>query len=412
MKMQKYDSELSGLKKKISSGRYTISDIDPKVFANPAWDQMTRAQVEELLLPAIRYQLDRALRTMPLVYEAYRKVKPEKIESMEDFYRLPLLMKDPAAGSGGLREKFRKHGPSILCPTDLNAEEKTVMNYFSGGTKGLRTPTMVTEQDLEIEAYASKRGLLAAGIKPGSTIIDTYNSSHKGGEVIKRAFWKLPSKYVQAKSDDKAAALLDMIERFKEPGRELVFDGVQTAGLKGLDEQQKGSGRQFFDLLYGTDARPEVIEKIDRIAIGGFRIIDELREYALAFNKPVTSLFGATEAMPAFYGTWDDLEHPLGKKCTFNNLHVMFGPHYIELVKFEKDRWVPCQPGERGVLAFTTVFREGTIYMRYLLGDEATLLHPEGSCVPGCSKTEIVTGIKRIDKGGLEDIVNTGCAAL
>ena len=67
---------------------------------------------------------------------------------------------------------------------------------------------------------------------------------------------------------------------------------------------------------------------------------------------------------------------------------------------------VPVKKGETGLLVYTTIAREGTIYIRYAPGDEATLIKNESECTCGI-KTEIISDIKRIDSPN--DIISTGC---
>ena len=62
--------------------------------------------------------------------------------------------------------------------------------------------------------------------------------------------------------------------------------------------------------------------------------------------------------------------------------------------------------GETGLLVYTTIAREGTIYLRYAPGDAATVLKYEGECDCGI-KSSVISNISRIDNPN--DIISTGC---
>jgi phenylacetate-CoA ligase len=378
-------------------------DVPSAVFSLPDWNNLTRAEGEQLMLPYIRKNIDRAMRTMPDVYASYARlgITGDSIKTIEDFWNLPVLPKDPSSGTNlSLRNKFEKN-PRVLLPSDLSG---AVDAYFSGGTKGKPAPTWVTEHDLDVESTAFSRAMVTGGIKPSSTIINCYNPSHKGGEEVHRALKRLGCTYINVKTTDKAPEILGYIQDYKDknPERELVFIGAQPPINDG-DKLHKGGGRTLLDIV-NTDAAT-FEDNVDVVLLGGFRIIPEVERWAQASGKPVFTIYGATEILPAFLGT---ARGPENRLCTYNNLHVMHGPHYAELLKNNGGRWIPAEPGEQGIVAFTSVFREGTLYHRYIIGDQAVLKHPEGACPCGV-KSEIWSDIKRIDN--LADLIKSGCCA-
>ena len=152
------------------------------------------------------------------------------------------------------------------------------------------------------------------------------------------------------------------------------------------------------------EAGHDTIEKkIDIIFLGGYRLVEEAVAWAESINKPLVTLLGSSEAIPQATNTGIGPENRL---CKYNNLHVLNGPHYIEILKEESGILVPVKRGETGILAYTTIAREGTIYIRYFPGDEAKLLAKEGECSCGI-KSEVITNVNRIDHP--EDVVSTGC---
>lgn len=417
--MYQYSDRFKQFLHECENGKYkSPRDVPPDIFALDDWNFLPRAEAEKIFLPFIKYQIERALRTMPSIYlKPYRDAgvtSSESIESIEDFWKIPPLPKDGAAGHVGLREKVEQSGYVVVEPNDLEERRISTGAYFSGGTMGTAVPTFLTDWDIEIESQASIRGLYACGINPKSVILNTYNVSHKGGYVITKALCGLPGvHYIQAKNTDGPRNLIELIKNGSREGKEFLLVGAQPP-IKEGDSQQKGSGRDLFSII--RENAKVYNDRVYRILLGGFRIIPEVERLSMQappVGKPLTTIFGSTEIMPAFYDTPYDKNNP-EKICTFNNLHVMHGPHYIEVLKFDErfKRWVPAKVGEKGALALTSVFRQGTIYLRYLIGDVATIKRGEQDC--GCGKTvnEVVTDIRRAGKEGETELILTGCAAL
>ena len=171
--------------------------------------------------------------------------------------------------------------------------------------------------------------------------------------------------------------------------------------LSKRDEQVKGGGTNLLSLI---EAGQDVIERqIEKIVLGGYSIIDEVINWSQSFKKPVASLLGSSEAIPQAGST---LLPGSTKNCHFNNLHILNGPHYVESVKEEDGDIVPAKKGETGLLVYTTIAREGTIYLRYAPGDEATLTKDSSKCECGL-RCRIISDINRVDHP--HDIISTGC---
>lgn len=415
--MYKYSERFQKFVNDCKNGLYKKpTDVPPDIFALEDWNFLPRKEAEDLFLPFIRYQIDRALRTMPGVYlKPYREVgiSPESINSIEDFWRIPPLPKDNTVQNPGLRIKTDQSGYGVVRPNDLEDKLVSAGAYLSGGTmggSGQGVPTWLTEWDFEVETQASYRGLLATGIKTNSVVVNIYNISHKGGYVITKALNKLnKANYIQVKTTDTAKEVTKFIELSSRDGYELLLVGAQPPIVEG-DPQKKGSGRMLFDI---RNENPKVFrDNVDRILLGGFRIIPEVEALSKGSGKPITTIYGSTELMPVFFGTPYDSKNP-NKICTFNNLHEMLGPHYSEVIKYDEKTktWIPAKPGENTVLALTSVFRQGTIYLRYIIGDAASVLREEQECECGKSTSRVINEIKRIGKE-TEDITLTGCAAL
>ncbi|MBI4053429.1 MAG: hypothetical protein HY394_05335 [Candidatus Diapherotrites archaeon] len=378
-----------------NSGEYkNILDVPPHIWGLHGWEQTPKKKIEEILLPFINQNIERAKKFMPIYKNAYAGTNPKKIETIEDFWQIPALIKDSGNYGIGFREKVRKN-PYVMLPTDI--KEPTYV-FRSGGTKGVATPTMVTKFDIEVESHGFARGYRYEGMKPGDIAMSTYNPTHKGGECIKESFIKNGMTYIPRRTTDPPKEVIDIIEAYKIN----VLLTVQGPVERGDNEQKGGAGG--LDLFSLIEANSDIIEKnIDIIFLGGYRLIDEAITWAENANKPLVTLLGSSEAIPQATSTGLG---PKDRLCKFNNLHVLHGPHYIEVLKEESGTLVPVKKGETGLLAYTTVARQGTLYIRYFPGDAATLLAKEKECNCGI-KSEIITDVNRIDHP--EDVVSTGC---
>ncbi|MDO8647845.1 MAG: hypothetical protein Q7R70_05545 [Candidatus Diapherotrites archaeon] len=370
----------------------TPLEIPINIWGNPGWELLKKKQIEETMLPFIKHNITRAQKTMPIYTTAYARSNFSKNASIEDFYSIPLLVKDAAVGGISFREKINKN-PYCMLPKDI---KKPCQIYKSGGTKGVATPTFITVLDREIESTAFARGSSYLGIGEGDIVLSTYNPTHKGGEEIKEAILKNKASFIQRRTTDSAAETIKTIKMYQ------VNSIVTSQGpLDKGDKEAKGGG---VDLLSLIEAGSDILEQqIEKIILGGYLIIDEVIEWAETSKKNVGSLLGSSEAIPQAGSTFFSEEERL---CKYNNLHLLNGPHYMEILKHESGAWIPVKKGETGILVYTTIAREGTIYIRYAPGDQATLLANECTCDCGI-KSPIISNIKRIDNPS--DIASTGC---
>lgn len=388
--MKKTD-EFNELIENIRAGKFQSPlDIPSKAWMLHGWDQLELKEVQELFLPFIKHNLRRAKETMGIYRKGYENIDPNSISSFDDFHHIPALIKDSSHSNIGFR-RYIHDDPYLLKPNDIDVSTHV---YLSGGTKGAATPTFITNLDRDIESYAFARSFNYVGIKQGDRVLSTYNPTHKGGEMVKEACTKLNCVFFPRRLTDNPAAVIQMMKSYKL-NTLITSQGPVAKG----DAQQKGGGVDFLSLV-SEDS--DVIESTDNILIGGYKLIDELIQWGEAYGKKITSILGSSEALPQatnnIYGN--------STSCLNNNLHLMNGPHYLEVLKEESGVLVPVKEGEIGMLAYTTIAREGTIYIRYFPGDQAKVLiySPD---YDRSLKTPILTDIKRIDNP--EDVVSAGC---
>lgn len=364
-------------------------EIPLNIWANTSWEILPKKELEDLLFPFLKFTLVRASNTMPVYKDTYKNIK--SINSFEDFHSLPILVKDSTQIGIGFRERILNN-PYILLPNDIKPNYSV---YSSGGTKGVATPTFITPLDKEIESSAFTRTFKHIGFKEGDRILSAYNPTHKGGEIIKESILKLGAIFIPRRTTDNAEDVIKTIKHYNINGL-VVAQGPISEG----DRQSKGGGTSFLNLI---EADHEVIKEMETITLGGYNIIEEVIEWSKSNNKPLGSLMGSSEAIPQ----GGSVSAPNSTRiCQYNNLHLFNSPHHIEIVKEEDGIVLPVKRGETGLLVYTTIAREGTVYIRYAPGDIATVLKYENECDCGI-KSSVISNISRIDNPN--DIVSTGC---
>lgn len=325
---------------------------------------------------------------MPEIYREYSRGKI-KVNAFSDIQKLPILVKDTAKHSVGFREKIAKD-PFVLLPTDL---KRAATIYKSGGTRGVATPTFITAWDEEIESMALAKCFQYMKLSHDNVFLNTYNPTHKGGAEITKAMLSLGAKVVPRRTTDSAKEVVETIKNYKVTAIAAV-QGPITEG----DATKKGSGIDFLSLV--EEGQDVLEDNLETLFITGYTLIPEIIAWAKTNDKKLATVLGSSEAIPQATSTIP------GDICKYNNLHILNGPHYVEVVKQESGELVPVKRGETGILLYTTIAREGTIYIRYAPGDSAKLVANEGECDCGI-KTPIISEIKRIDIP--EDTIAAGC---
>ena len=387
------DEEFKAVVENIESGKYkTPLELPEKVWNSKGWELIGKKKFEELMLPFLNWQIKRAKRHMPDLYsKAYDEKKIDKIDEISDFWEVPGLIKDSKRGNIGIRHKV-KINPKVMLPKDVASP---CFVYKSGGTRGVPTPTFITKKDREIESWGFARGFEYEGMERGDVALTTYNPTHKGGEEIKEGFEKVGMMAILRRTTDSAKETIETMESY---GVNVLL--TVQGPVNEHESQQKGPGINLLSLI---EHGQETLEKLKVLFLGGYKLIPEALAWSEAHNIPLVTLLGSSEAIPQATNTNFG---PKDRTCVGNNLHVLNGPHYIEVLKEESGILVPVKKNEEGILAYTTIAREGTIYMRYLPGDSAKIIKNEGECSCGL-KTDIITDVSRIDIP--EDVLQTGC---
>jgi hypothetical protein len=262
---------------------------------------------------------------------------------------------------------------------------------------------------------AWRRGHDYHGLQAGDTALYTYNTTHKGGQWMQESLLAHGVNTLLRRPEESAVQVLENMRRYQVNA---LFTVQQP--YEALQSQAKAAGLNLHSLIAASLENPRFEglllpdthgqRQIQFLFLGGFPIVPYALELLDEYlpGLPVATLLGSSEAIPQACSTNPALT-PSGR-CHLNNLHLLQGPHWMEVLKQDGDRWVPVAKGERGLLAYTSWARDGTLWIRYAPGDAATLLLEEGQCPCGLH-SPVISDVARITGADRADLLLYGCAA-
>lgn len=388
--------------------------IHPEAFAWHGWDLLSEERLFAMILPFLRSQVARASQSMPGIY-AHRlgDLALGEIENLQNWHRVPVLFKDddPQSGTPGFREEASAN-PTILKPDDVTVP---LIVFGSGGSQGRYTPTYFSTPDRLREIHAWRRGHAYHGLVPGDTALYTYNTTHKGGQWMQESLLLHGVNVLLRRTEEDSKRVLENLRSYHA---NVLFTVQQPPEL--VQSHAKAVGINLHSLVMASLEKPEYRgilvpdsqgrKQIEFIFLGGFEIVPYALELAQEYlgDTPIATLLGSSEAIPQACSTNPSLT--LGGLCHYNNLHLLQGPHYVEVVRPSGDSWVPAAKGEEGLLVYTSWARDGTLWVRYAPGDAATRLLDEGECPCGIF-SPVIGGVRRANLEEQAELFITGCAA-
>lgn len=409
------EPEFSQLEGQINSGKIKdYRQIPAGAFSWHAWDLVSGERLFELILPFLQAQLERAVNAMPAIYaNSLKGIDPGSIHSIEDWWAIPILVKDddPEIGLRGFRQVVARD-PRLMKPTDTSAP---MAAFGSGGSVGKYTPTYVTQADRARETQAWRRGHDYHGLLPGDTALFTYNTTHKGGQWMQESLWAHGVNVLLRRPEEDT---LQVLENMRDYGANMLFTVQQPYEI--IESQSKAVGMNLHNLVMASLENPDYLgilvpdetgsRQVEFIFLGGFEIVPYARELSREYlgDVPLATLLGSSEAIPQACSTNPCLTPQAG--CHFNHLHLMHAPHYIEILKPDGERWVPVEKGEQGLLVYTSWARDGTIWVRYAPGDLATRVLDERECPCGIA-SPVIRDVHRKNVQEMQDLFILGCAA-
>jgi phenylacetate-CoA ligase len=414
-KLLKIEPDFLDLERAIlEGGARDYGQIPASAFSLHAWDLIPEARLFDILLPFLKQQLERARLAMPEIYASRLKdIDPGAIQGPDDWYRVPLLVKDddPQHNLRGFRD-LATAKPLVMRPKDCRTAS---MSFGSGGSAGLHTPTFVSLRDREREVQGWRRGHDYHGLAPGDRALYTYNTTHKGGQWMQESLWAHGVE-VQLRRPEEGA--LQVLENLRKYEANVLFTVQQP--YQAMQHQAKAAGINLHTLIMASLEHPhlhgllipdkEGHKQIEFVFLGGFEIVPYAMQLVENYldGTPVATLLGSSEAIPQACSTNPVLTP--GGLCHYNHLHLLQGPHYVEVLKAEGQKWVPVEKGEQGLLVYSSWARDGTLWMRYAPGDVATKQLNEGECPCGLY-SPVITGVQRKDLQEREKLLVEGCAA-
>jgi phenylacetate-CoA ligase len=403
------------LEERVRSGAiHDYRQVHPEAFAWHGWDLVPEERLFDLVLPFLRGQLARAVSSMPGIYASHKAAfNPADIRSLQDWHSLPVLMKDddPQTGERGFREAANAD-PQIMKPLDAPGP---LVVFGSGGSQGRYTPTYVTAADRQREVQAWRRGHAYHGLLPGDTALYTYNTTHKGGQWMQESLLLHGVNVLLRRTEETSE---DVLQNLRLYHANVLFTVQQPPEV--VQSQAKAAGINLHSLVMASLEKPEYRgvlvpdehgrKQIEFIFLGGFEIVPYALELSREYldDTPIATLLGSSEAIPQACSTNPALTP--GALCHHNNLHLLQGPHYIEVVKPSNKGWVPAGKGEEGLLVYTSWARDGTLWIRYAPGDAAVRLLDEGECPCGIF-SPVIGGVRRANLEEQAELFISGCAA-
>ena len=328
---------------------------------NVEMETMSREEMQELQLERLKKQVQRVYEKVPFHKEAFDRagVKPEDIQSLEDFQKLPFMKKT------NLRENY---------PFGLFAakQEELVRIHGSSGTKGKPTVVGYTKKDIENWSEIVARAICCAGGRPGDIFHNAYGYGlFTGGLGMHYGIEYLGAVAVPI-SGGNTPRQITVIQDFKPRG----ISGTPSYVLNIVEEMKKmGINPRETSVEYGIfGAEPWSEEMRDQLEdLLGIKAID---------------IYGLSEVM----GPGVSIECHEAQ----DGLHIAEDHFIAEIIDPKTGEVLPY--GAEGELVFTTLTKEAFPVIRYRTGDIASL-NPS-PCE--CGRTSI--RMSRI-KGRVDDMI-------
>jgi phenylacetate-CoA ligase len=235
----------------VKNGRIkNYNQLDPVVFSMHGWDLISHHRLFKIMLPFLQHQLERAKSCMPELYRhSLGEIKAHEIQSEEDWYKVPVLIKDDSLELG--LEGFRNivnDSPHLLKPNDIVS---AWIPFGSGGSMGKYTPTFVTLHDREREIQGWRRGHDYHGLEPGDIALFTYNTTHKRGQWMEESLLKHGVNTLIRRPEEDPSRV---IENIRDYHANVLFTVQQP--YTSMSKQAKAAGINLHILVMESLANP------------------------------------------------------------------------------------------------------------------------------------------------------------
>jgi phenylacetate-CoA ligase len=314
-----------------------------------------REEIEEIQSKRLRNMVKYCYDNVPFYNQKFKKagIKPADIKSVGDITKIPFTLKTD------LRDNY----PFKMFAKPL---DEIVRLHASSGTSGSPTVVGYTRNDIETWTDMMARTITCAGGHKGDILQNAYGYGlftgglgfHYGGERIGAAVIPI--------SGGNTALQIKLMKDFGSTI--LTCTPSYSLYIAEYAKQEKVDFEKDIKLrigLFGAEPSSETLR-------------DKIEE---ALNIDAFDIYGLSE----IYGPGVSVECP-----EKNGLHVWEDLLIAEVI--DKDTKEPVSPGEKGVLTFTTLTKEGIPLLRYITNDITSLNYEKCNCGREMARMTKITG--------------------
>lgn len=326
--------------------------------------------------------------------ERFARAGLNDLSSVDDFSKVPLLTA-AEVGSAGPDALLSETTRAFIAANDvakLQAQDRLVrISQTSSSSGGPPKLSIYTQSDWEQYRDTLPSIMSSVADKSYSRIFNCFASTHSAGRFINDAFPLYGSMVLNRHhTATKPEEIVTQINNGFA-----AFGGFNCIAAPPWSPGAVSKGASIADLL-DHDFENVIGETIRTVITAGaatsgaFDLRAALNEVTDMAGKPPMAIcewYGAAEVGIA------------ATTCEKGHLHLTDGPIYTEVVEPETGRQVG--EGERGVV-LATATRNGSRYLRYVIGDEATVSYEPCECgrdTPRISSIERFEDLVRLQRG-------------
>lgn len=325
------------------------------LYWNKDVELSSREEIKEVQSKRLRNMVKYCYDNVPFYNQKFKKagIKPGDIKSVGDIAKIPLTLKTD------LRDNY----PFKMFAKPL---EEIVRLHASSGTSGSPTVVGYTRNDIETWTEMMARTITCAGGHKGDVLQNAYGYGlftgglgfHYGGERIGAAVIPI--------SGGNTALQIKLMKDFGSTI--LTCTPSYSLYIAEYAKQEKVDFSKDIKLrigIFGAEPSSETLR-------------DKIEE---ALNIDAFDIYGLSE----IYGPGVSVECP-----EKNGLHIWEDLVIPEII--DNDTKKRFQPGEKGVLTFTTLTKEGIPLLRYISNDITSLDYEKCNCGREMARMSKVTG--------------------
>jgi phenylacetate-CoA ligase len=321
-----------------------------------------------------------------------------KLHTAEDFSRLPLLHSMELRSispldllSRQMRSQLESNGPAGLV-----GDDRIVRIAQSTSSSGAAPKVaFYTRADWRASAALWERLRAAMTAEKSLRVLNCFHPGHGMGRFLDEVVGS--SGAIVVNRHHASTSTAEDIEQLRTELAE--FGGFNCLAAPGCSPNPRAKGASL-DLLLTADADNVIGRNIRLVITAGAPLDDpraKIRERLLEASQ-----FAGTQP-PAIRELYGGSEVGIAAgSCEQGKLHFFPGPVFGEVV--DADTGLPTPSGQVGRVAVTSL-RHGSRYVRYLIGDEATVRRERCDCGRRTARLENISRVVEPER------LQSGCAA-